>query len=132
MLGMCCPCEFWFPVEQGTAVVGGEQPLVRVDDEAVGALDASKEMTNGWRGKSGTTVRPVDVHPDAEAFADIGNTGQVVDDAGVRGAGRRNDREHVTRIDQYGPQSVAGELTLIIFRNDYDFGVQHGGCRLDR
>jgi hypothetical protein len=39
-------CRCGVPVEQCAAVVGGEEPFVGIDDEAVGAFDAGVEVPN--------------------------------------------------------------------------------------
>src|SRR4029453_878067 len=45
-LGVGCAGEFRLPVDQTAPVVGGEKPLVWVDDEAVGPLDSGEEVTH--------------------------------------------------------------------------------------
>ena len=125
-------CELWLPIEQGAAVVGREQPLVWVDDEAVSTLDAIEEVTHARGSERRTAVRAINMHPDAEPLADGRDSGQVVDNAGVRGAGGCDNSEDVLRIDQCGPKGLAGQLTMIVFRHDNHFGIKHGRSSQDR
>ncbi len=74
------------PVQQRAAVERREQPLVGVDDEAVGALDPWNLCPHGGRCQRGAAVGAVDVHPEVAAVAHLGHTGEVVDDAEVGGA----------------------------------------------
>ena len=67
------------------AVERGEHPLVRVDDEAVRALDAGEPVAGTGGGQGGAAVRTVHVHPDVELITRIADIGQVVDDPGVGG-----------------------------------------------
>ena len=44
VLGVGPPADLWLPVQQGTRVERREQPLVGVDDEAVGRLDPGEAV----------------------------------------------------------------------------------------
>ena len=61
-------------VQQRARVERGEQPLVRVDDEAVGVLDAGEQVADARRRERGAAVRTVDVHPGAELRRRIGGS----------------------------------------------------------
>src|SRR6476469_11091744 len=97
---MCGARELGLSVQQGAAVIGREEPLVWVDDEAVGTLYSLEEMARAGCGKSRTTVRAVDMQPHPEPLTHIRDTGEVVDDAGIRGTGRSDDSEDVMRADE--------------------------------
>ena len=82
-------------VEERAAVVGGEEPLVRVDDEAVGELDAVEEAADAGGGERRSAVGAVDVEPDPALGAHRGDARQVVHEARVRRPGGGHDREDV-------------------------------------
>jgi hypothetical protein len=78
---------------------------VRVDDEAVRALDPGEPVAGAGCGQGGPAVRAVHVHPDVELITRIADIGQVVDDPGVRGpgggpAGTRRPAEQVNEPAQ--------------------------------
>ena len=69
--------------------------------------------------------------------AHVAGARQVVDDAGVGGAGRGDDREQsgaivgVERVD-HRPQGVTVHATTLVGRHPDDVGVHHPGGLLDR
>ena len=83
-------------VDQRGAVEGGEEPLVRVDDERVGALE-TPELIPHRRGEERrrAAVGAVDMEPQPVLVGDVGHTVEIVDDARV-GRSRRGDHtDHV-------------------------------------
>ena len=123
--------ELWLPVEQGAAVVGREQPLVWVDDEAVGALDPVEEVTHARGSERRTAVRPVDVHPDpnrSQTSAIPAKSSTMPAFVVPAEATTANTScELISAIE--GPRR---ELTVIVFRHDHHFGVKHGGSSMYR
>ena len=65
-------------VDQRAAVERSEQPLVRIDDEAVGVLDAAVAIAHARCGQPGAAVSTVDMHPDVELGADLGRLDDLV------------------------------------------------------
>ena len=98
MLRVDGPGQRRIPVEQRARVERREQPLVRVDHQRVDPFDAGELGPGTGCAESGAAVRGVDVEPHAALRGDVGEPGQVVDDAGVRGPGRRGDRADRIRI----------------------------------
>ena len=120
MLGVRGPRQIRVAVEQRTAVERREQPLVRVDDEGVAAFDPDVPRTHGWGRQPGTAVRTINMQPEAELLADVGDGGQVVDDPEVRRAGGRDDGEEVLGPFglQHGPQIVTREAPVLDVHRD--------------
>ena len=87
MLGEGRPRHRRSPVEHGGAVERREQPLVRVDHEAVGQLDAGEARPGAGRHHRSAPVGAVDVEPQASLTGHRAGARQVVDDARVGGAG---------------------------------------------
>ena len=75
------------PDEQASDLVGLEEPLVRVDADRVGALDAAQPPGSRLGDRREAAVRRVDVQPDALRGAVVGDRVQRVDGAGAGGAG---------------------------------------------
>ena len=75
--------------EHGADLVGLEEPLVRVEHERVGALDAGEEVR--LREAGGRAVGAVDVEPQALAVGEVGEVVERVDGAGARRAGGADD-----------------------------------------
>lgn len=117
------------PVHQCTAVVGREQPLVRVDDETVGAFDAVEAVPDRRGEQRGETVGTVDVQPEVALLADVGDRCQFVDDPGVGGASGGDDGEHrdTLRFVERGVERGAGETAGVIDGNADDLAVEHPG-----
>ena len=88
----------WIAVEDRGAVERREQPLVRVDHDRVGPLDPVEQRPDGGGGESRAAVRAVDVQPDAEPPADLGDAGEIVDVAAVRRAAGRGDGEDAVEV----------------------------------
>ena len=61
---------FGLAVKQGTAVEGGEQPLVGVHDERVGMLDADEPVSHRWGSEGRSAVGAIHVQPDPVLPAD--------------------------------------------------------------
>ena len=71
-------------VDQGGAVEGREEPLVRIDDERVGPLETGEPVPHrGREQRGGPAVGAVDVKPQRVLGGDVRHARQVVDDAGV-------------------------------------------------
>ena len=132
VLRMRCPPHVGVAVDEGTAVERCEQPLVRIDDEAVGMLDAVVTIADARRSQACSAVGTVDMHPHIELSTDSSNTGEVVDDAGVGRACRGHDREHTIAVLRSKPgecltQRGAPHPALLIGRHQYDICVD-GPC----
>ena len=67
-------------VEEGTAVIRGEEPLVGIDDEAVGLLDPGERRPLARRRQRRQPVGAVDVQPQSPLPTDRRDIGQIVDD----------------------------------------------------
>ena len=104
MLGMGCRSRRGIAIDERGTVVRGEQPLVRVDPEAVGALDAVELVTGQRAAQRGQAVRAVDVHPQASRRAHVGDPVELVDDTRVRSAAGGHHGEHTVR----GVECVVG------------------------
>lgn len=59
------------------------QPLMRIQDDGMGALDAIEEMTEFRKDRGATTIGGVDMKPDAVTFSDIGDGGNRFDSGGA-------------------------------------------------
>ena len=81
------PCLPGIAVEQRAAVVGGKEPLVRIDDEAIGQLDSGKGRSHARRGQSREAVGAVDVQPEVALAADRRHSREIVDHPQVRRPG---------------------------------------------
>ena len=79
--------------DQRADVVGLEEPLVRVDRDAVGALQSGNAVRVALAQARGAAVGGIDVQPHGLALGDVGQAHGVVDRAGVRGARDGRDRE---------------------------------------
>ena len=88
-----------FAVEQRTAVEGREQPLVRVEDERVGLLEADVLRLQRPGEDAGSAVGTVDVEPPVAALRQRAHPGEIVDDAGV---GRAGGTDHGDDVGQVG------------------------------
>ena len=85
------PVEVVVPADEHDAArLGQEEPLVRVERDRVGAVDAGEEVSRGRRGRRGDPVRAVDVQPDAPRLADVREGVDQVDGAGERRPGGRD------------------------------------------
>ena len=85
-------------VDQRAAVERREEPLVGVDDEAVGVANAAEEVAVGGREDRGAAVGAVDVEPEVVLAREAAEPLEVVDDARVGGAGRGDDADHVLGV----------------------------------
>ncbi len=120
-------------VEERAAVVGGEEPLVGVDDEAVGELDAVEEVADAGGGKRRSAVGAVDVEPDPALGAHRGDARQVVHEARVRRAGGGHDREDVVgSLCERCIESFAAEAAARVLLHLEDPDVEHPRCHSDR
>ncbi len=112
VLGVHGTGELRVAVDQRGAVERREQPLVRVDDEGVGVLDAVVALPDGGGEQARAAVGAVDVEPQAALAGDLGQALEVVDDALVGGAAGADDGDHRLRVrvgGQGGAQRLAGE-----------------------
>ena len=111
-------------VHQRAAVVGREQPLVRVDDETVGLLDAVEQVSHRGGGETGTAVGTVDVHPHPEFTSDGCHIGEVIDEPLVGRSGRDNHGENVRVGFEHGTQRRPGEVPSVVNRYLDDLDVE--------
>ena len=81
------PCLRGIAVEQRAAVVGGKEPLVRIDDEAIRQFDSGKGRSHPWRGQSREPVGAVDVQPDVALATDRGHSRELVNHPQISGPG---------------------------------------------
>ena len=79
--------------EHAADLVRLEQPLVRVEHERVGAIEAGQRGASGVGERRGRAVGAVDVQPDAVLGAQVGERRQRVDRAGRGRAGGGRDAE---------------------------------------
>ena len=86
--------QLGFAVEQRARVERREQPFVRIDDEGVDAFDACELCPRAGDAQRRAAVCRVDVEPQPARRGDGGETGEIVDDAGVRRSRGRRDRAH--------------------------------------
>ena len=124
MLRVRCPRLHRIAVDQRARVERGEQPLVRIDDERVGVLDAGEQPAHGRRGETGSAVRAVDVQPPAVLLRDGRDARDVVDDAEVRRARGGDDGEHAVaalgRHRLHGPAQRGAEQAAALVAVDLD------------
>ena len=134
LLGVRGPAQLRVAVDQRAAVERREQPLVRVDDEGVAALDAGVALADAGRREPGPAVRAVDVEPDPELGADLGHRGQVVHDAEVRGAGGGDHGEQAlgSAGAPASPQVLAGQPAVVVHRHAEEVDVHDVAGALDR
>ena len=106
MLGVGRGRQRRIAVHERGAVVRGEQPLVRVDAEAVGALEAEAQRFGRGRAQRRAAVGRVDVQPEVELGADVGDGVELVDGTDVGRAEVADDGEHPvgTVLGDRGPQ----------------------------
>ena len=135
VLGVRAAGDLGVAVHERARVERREQPLVRIDDEAVRPLDARVAVADARHREPGAAVRAVDVHPHAEPLARVRHGSDVVDDAGVRGAARRDHREHAIEVlgGQVGEERierVGAEASLLVGLDGHDVCVHRPpGCR---
>ena len=137
MLGVGVPGDLRVAIHQGARVERSEQPFVRIDDEAVGALHAGEEMAHTGGGEAGAPVGAVDVEPGAETLRRIGGGSEVVDDAGVRRPRRGDDGEHslailVGEVLDGGVDGRRREPAALVGRGEDEVGVHRPGGLGDR
>jgi hypothetical protein len=125
--------ELGVAVDQGARVERGEQPLVRVDDEGVGVLDAGETVPRAGRQHAGQAVGAVDVQPDIGSHDRAGDVGDVVDDAEVgRPRGRDHGEDAVAVLVERRAHRVAAQYAVLTDRHADDLDVHHAGRRGDR
>ncbi len=93
--------------QQGSALEGLVEPLVRVQRDGVREPDAGQLLSATLGDRGEPTVGGVDVQPDAVLPAHLGQLGEQVDRTGVGGAG---DRHHDQRTPPGG--DVGGDRRL--------------------
>ena len=71
------------PDQQGSAAIGQEQALVRVERHGIGAIDALEAALALFAEDPGAAIGPVDVQPEAEIGTQVGKGAEGVDGAGV-------------------------------------------------
>jgi hypothetical protein len=79
--------------QQAPGAVGEEHPLVRIEGERVGPLDAVQARLPFLAQHERAPVGGVDVQPQLARGAQIGERPQRIDGAGVGGAGRGDHQE---------------------------------------
>ena len=105
-------------VEQSRTVERREQPLVRVEDERVGVLDAVVFVPDAGGEQPGAAVGAVNVEPQTVIPCDRGRPGEIVDDPRVRRARRRDDRRErrgVSIVLDGFPERFTGQPMIIGF-----------------
>ena len=136
MLGEGRPGERRIAVHQGAAVERSEQPFVRVDHERVSLLDPVQQGSPDRRHEGRTAVGGVDVEPGTELGCDSPGTGEIVDDARVRGPTRSDDGEHVGAVVgcpiDGGSQCSFGQPSTPVSGDGHDRHVEHHRCQTDR
>ena len=138
LLGVDRPRELRGAVEQGRAVERRVQPLVRVDHEGVGELEAVVQRPDRRCEDAGPAVGAVDVEPQAEITCGLPDAAQVVDDPGVRRAARRDDRDDgrgvrvsgESRTERIAGQSMVGHVDDERVDVEDVEGVPHRGVHL--
>ena len=90
--------EAGLAVDERSGVKGGKPPLVRVHDEGVGALDADVAIANPGGEHACAAVGAIDMEPPVVLRRNVGRGGEIVDDPGIRGAARRDDRRDIAQI----------------------------------
>ena len=135
VLGVGSAGDCRIAVQQRARIERREEPLVRVDDEAVGALDAVEPVADARRGERRAAVGAVDVEPRVEIGGNVGGAGEVVDHADVRRARGGDDGEETLTIGvvecvDHRTQRAAGHATAVVGRHRHDVGV-HRPRRLD-
>jgi hypothetical protein len=136
VLGVGGPCDDRVAVEQRTRVERGEQPLVGIDDEAVGAFDPLEAVAHARRRERGAPVGAVDVEPRVDGGGGVGGAGEVVDHADVGRSRGGDDGEHaVTVVAEAGDhltKRIGPHLTALAGGNHHDVGVHRAGGLGDR
>ena len=132
VLGVGVAGDLRVAVDEGTRVERGEQPLVGIDDEAVGSLDAGEQVPHARSRQAGAAVRPVDVEPRAEAIGRRGRRDEIVDHPGVRRPRRGDDGKHPSPVlvGEAGDRRVerlGGEPAARVGRGQFDVGVHRLG-----
>ncbi len=129
MLGMSKRGEPRLAVDQRGAVVGSEQPLVRIDAEAVDAVDANEFLPGRRRTQRRQAVGTIDVQPQPEMFADIGDFIETVDRTGVGGTAVGNDgKDAVGIMRQHRSKRLPGHPPTAISLDRQNVDV-HDPCR---
>ena len=80
-----------------------------------------------WSGEAGASVGAIDVHPQVAAVADLGDAGEIVDDAEVGGARRRDGGEQalVALLGDRSLEVLAGQSAVIIGVDLENVDVHH-------
>ena len=84
--------------EQAADVVGCKQPLVRIEHQRVGALDAAQRAAARLAQRRRRPVGAVDVEPQRLGGRQLGQALQLVDRAGVGRPGRGHDEPRVATL----------------------------------
>ncbi len=98
-LGERAPRRRAVAIDEGGAVEGRVEHLVRVDDERVGAFDAVQERARARREQRRAAVGAVHVQPQAVCGADVGHAGEVVEGARVGRSGRGDHGDDLGRVE---------------------------------
>src|SRR3954468_21686728 len=72
--------------EERRAIKRGEEPLVRIDDEGIGVIDAIEDVSHLRHDRGNAAIGTVDMDPDRLATTDLGNGGDWIDARGARRA----------------------------------------------
>ena len=116
------------PRPQRRAIDRREQPLVRVDDDRIGALDSLPGPAELRADHRRAGVRGVDVQPDVLALADLGQVRDRID----RGRRRRPDRGDQCTSSFEPAQPVRSHPKLGVGRDLLDRQSQQPRRLLDR
>ncbi len=89
-----------------------EQPLVWIDDERVGALEAGEPSMQLRQQDRGQSVGAVDVQPGVDLTGHVGAAVEIVDHAGIGRATGGHDDADIAPITDRGTQRLAGQAAI--------------------
>ncbi len=112
------PQSLWITHEQRSVAVREKQPLVRIEHDRVGPLDAPHGLLPSLREHEEAAVRRVDMQPQSLGFGHVGGATQIVDGPRVRGACAGHEHEGLqSTLPVFGdapPQVVEANLIGLI------------------
>ena len=79
--------------QQEARVVGNMRPLVQIEGDRLGALDAGHQRAQALGERGQRAERPVDVEPELVRLGDVGDGVEIVHGAGVDRARGADDQE---------------------------------------
>jgi hypothetical protein len=112
---------------------GGEQPLVRVDDDRIGLLHPGEQRSRLGREHRRESVGAVDVEPHPGLAGRVCDRRDVVDDPEVGGAGRRDHGEDAVAVRvEHRAYRIAAQLAVLSHLGREHIDVHDRGRRRDR